>query len=74
MSIQGWWAGRRRRRLEAYDENFGHATAEEQQEIKRRSRLWVLSWRNARGLPEGTGMSPTGTPIDFTADQKPPRY
>ena len=26
------------------------------------------------GMPEGTMISPTGTPIDFTADQKKPKY
>jgi hypothetical protein len=26
------------------------------------------------GMPEGTGISPTGTPMDFTADEKPPRH
>ena len=26
------------------------------------------------GRSVGTGTSPTGTPIDFTADEKPPKY
>jgi len=75
MSIRGWWVGRRERQLEEYDRSFGRATAEEQDQIKRRRYFrGRLQTKATGGMPEGTGMSPTGTPIDFTADQKPPRY
>jgi hypothetical protein len=75
MSIRAWWTSRRQRKLEAYDNSYGHATAEEQREIKgRRSFRGRLQTRATGGMPDGTGISPTGTPIDFTADQKPPRY
>lgn len=73
MAIRGvrsWWATRRRHKQAAYDKNHGYATAEEQTKLKRR-RLRTLA---TGGMPEGTGISPTGTPMDFTTDQKPPRY
>ena len=75
MSISAWWASRRQRKLEAYDKNHAYATAEEQQQLKRRGlfrRRMDVSITG--GMPEGTGISPTGTPMDFTADEKPPRY
>jgi hypothetical protein len=75
MRISGWWASRRQRKLEAYDKNHAYATAEEQQQLKRRS-LFRRSLDSSitGGMPEGTGISPGGAPIDFTADEKPPRY
>jgi hypothetical protein len=69
-AVRGWWAGWRQHKREAYVKNRGYATAEEQQHLKRR-RLRTLA---TGGMPEGTGISPTGTPMDFTADEKPPRY
>lgn len=75
MTIRDLWASRRQREREAYAKNFGHATAEEQQQIRRRRYFrGRLASRATGGMPDGTGISPTGTPIDFTADQKPPRY
>jgi hypothetical protein len=75
MSITGWLANRQRRKREAYAKNNAYATAEEQQQLKRRS-LFRRSLDSSitGGMPEGTGISPSGTPIDFTADEKPPRY
>jgi hypothetical protein len=75
MSIGGWWARWQRRKLEAYDKNHGYATAEEQEQLKRRNRVRSrLAARATGGMPDGTGISPTGRPIDFTADEKPPRH
>jgi hypothetical protein len=75
MSISGWWAGRRRRMQEAYAKNHAYATAEEQQQLKRRGLFRRrMDASITGGMPEGTGISPTGTPIDFTADEKPPDY
>lgn len=74
MSISSWRASRRRRKLEAYKKNFAYATAEEQQQLKRRGLFRRrLDMSITRGMPDGTG-APGGTPIDFTADEKPPRY
>jgi hypothetical protein len=75
MSISSWWANRRQRKLEAYDKNYAYATAEEQQQLKPRSlfRRKVDSSITG-GMPEGTGISPTGIPMDFTADEERPRY
>ena len=70
LNIRGWWASRRQRRLEAFTKNREYATPEEASKLKRR-RLRTLA---TGGMPEGTGISPTGTPMDFTADEKPPRY
>lgn len=71
-AVGGWWASRRRHNREAYAENFGHATPGEVEEIrKHRHRFSALV---SGSMPEGTGISPTGTPIDFEADEKPPRY
>jgi hypothetical protein len=75
MSISDWWASRRQRKLEAYDKNHAYATAEEQRQLKRRSFFRrSLDSSITGGMPEGTGISSGGTPIDFTADEKPPRY
>lgn len=69
-TVRAWRASRRERKLEAYAENLGNATPEERANTK-----WSrLRARATGGMPEGTGISPTGTPIDFTADEKPPRY
>jgi hypothetical protein len=70
MSIRSWWTGRRRNRQAAYDKNHGYATADEQTKLKRRK----LGTFASGGMPEGTGISPTGTPMDFTADDRPPKY
>jgi hypothetical protein len=70
MSILNRWASRRRRRRAAYAESLAYATPEEVAKTKR-SRLKTLV---TGGMPKGTGISPTGTPVDFTADEKPPRY
>ena len=75
MPIRGWWASRRQQKLDAFDKNHGYATAEEQQQLKRRSLFRRgLDARATGGMPDGTGISPTGTPMDFTADQERPRY
>ena len=69
-------ASRRRHQLDAYAENFGHATPEEAEKLRASRKLFRnrLKTLVTGGLPDGTGISPTGTPIDFTADQKPPRH
>jgi hypothetical protein len=75
VSISGWWARRRRRKLEAYEKNYAYAAAEERQQLKRRSLFRRrLDFSITGGMPEGTGISATGTPMDFTADEEPPRY
>ncbi len=72
--VRGWRASRGRRKLEALAEGRGHATAEELEEIDKH-RHKRFSTLLTGDLPEGTGISPTGTPIDFTADEKsPPPY
>ena len=74
MSISNWWANQRQRKLKAYDKNHAYATPEEQQQLKRRGLFRRgLDASITGGMPEGTG-APGGTPIDFTADEKPPRY
>lgn len=70
MGIRSWWTGRRQNKQAAYEKNHGYATAAEKTKLKRR-KLRTLA---TGGMPEGTGISPTGSPMDFTADQKPPRY
>jgi len=65
-----WWAGRRQRQQDAFTKNRAYATPEEAGKLKRH-RLKALV---TGGMPEGTGISPTGTPMDFTADEKPPRH
>ena len=75
MSISSWRASRRQRKQEAYDKNNAYATAEEKQQLKRRGLFRrPLDLAITGGMPEGTGISPGGTPIDFTADENPPRY
>jgi hypothetical protein len=69
-SIRGWWGSRRQHKRDAYAENQVYATDEERQKLKRHR----LDTSITGGMPEGTGISPTGTPMDFTADEKPPRY
>lgn len=68
--VRGWREGRRRRKLEALAEGRGHATAEELEEIEKHHHKF--STLLTGDMPEGTGISPTGSPIDFTADEKPP--
>jgi hypothetical protein len=68
--VRGWWASRRQRQRDAFIKNRSYATPEGAGKLKR-SRLKTLA---TRGMPEGTGISPTGTPMDFTADEEPPRY
>lgn len=70
MSILSWWASRRQHKREAYAKNHAYATPEEREKLKRRR----FKTRLTGGMREGTGISPTGTPIDFTADEKPPRH
>jgi hypothetical protein len=70
MSIRGWWASRRQRKREAYAERYGYATPNELEKTKHST----LDTLVTDGMPEGTGISPTGTPMDFTADLKRPRY
>ncbi len=75
-TVRGWRVARRQQARRAYAESRVFATAEEQEEIKRnRHRLSrLVGTLVSGGMPEGTGISPTGTPMDFTADQKPPRH
>jgi hypothetical protein len=70
-TVAGWWAIRRRHEREAYADARGFATPEELDEVERHR---PFSSRVTGGMPEGTGISPTGTPMDFTADEAPPRY
>lgn len=70
MSILNWWAGQRRRQREAYAKNTEFATPVEAEKLERRRFKTLLTG----GMPEGTGISPTGEPMDFTADEEPPRY
>jgi hypothetical protein len=70
MSIHGWWVSRRQRKREAYAERYGYATSKELGKTKHK----ILDTLVTDGMPDGTGVSPTGTPIDFTADLKKPRY
>jgi hypothetical protein len=75
MSISGWWASRRERKQEAYSKNYAYATPAERQQLKRRGLFRRrMDASITGGMPEGTGISPTGTPIDFTADEEPPRH
>jgi hypothetical protein len=71
-TVRGWWASRGQHQREAYAESRGFTPedAEEQEELKDPP----LATRLTGGMPEGTGIGPTGTPTDFTADEKPPRY
>jgi len=72
MSIPSWWARRREHKRAAYAESRGYLSDEELDTVKRRfSRVRM---RGIGGLQQGTGTGPTGTPIDFTADEKPPKY
>jgi hypothetical protein len=75
-TIRGWFTGRDERHREAHARDYGDATPEEAAEIKERKSIfrWTLKAEATGGMPDGTGISPTGTPIDFTADQKPPKY
>jgi len=66
-----WWRGRKERKSAAYAESRGYLSDEELTNVKRRFRPRITG---TGGLPEGEGVSPTGTPIDFTADEKPPKY
>jgi hypothetical protein len=70
-SVRAWLTKRQQHEREEYADKRGFATDEELEGVKQKHR-----WSAAvtEGMPEGTGTSPTGTPIDFTADQKPPRY
>ena len=70
MSILNWWASRQQRKREAYTKNHASATPQETEKLKRR---WFKT-RLTGGMPDGTGISPTGRPMDFTADEKPPPY
>lgn len=75
-TVRSWWARRRRHEHEEYDDSYGRATPDEMEQLDdvkhpMRNRLKILA---TGGMPDGTGMSPTGTPIDFTADEKPPRH
>ncbi len=74
--IRDWRTSRRQQKLDAYARNLGHATPEEAEELRGPRKLFrnrMKAFVNG-GLRDGTGISPTGTPIDFTADQKPPRH
>lgn len=75
-SVRSWWGRRGERERAAYARNEDNATPQESAEIKERRGLmrFRLKALSTGGLREGTGISPTGTPIDFTADQKPPKY
>ena len=74
--VRSWLGRRGEREREAYARNEGNATPEEAAEIEERRGLmrFRLKALSTGGLRDGTGISPTGTPIDFTADEKPPRY
>jgi len=65
-------ASRRERKRAAYAESRGYLSDEELGTVKRRFRRTEM--RSTGGMREGTGISPTGTPVDFTADEKPPKY
>jgi len=58
-------ASRRERKRAAYAES----RADETLEADAARRKGFIEGRSA-----GTGTSPTGTPVDFTADEKPPKY
>jgi hypothetical protein len=68
-TLRSRYAKRQERKREAYAEERGFATAEELEEMKESAKL-----RRRGGMGVGKGRSPTGTSIDFEADQKPPRY
>ena len=74
--IRDWRTSRRQQKLDAYAKNLGHATPEEAEQLRGARKLLRNRLKTfvTGGMPDGTGISPTGTPIDFTADQKPPRY
>ncbi|HUZ16323.1 MAG TPA: hypothetical protein VMU72_09120 [Gaiellaceae bacterium] len=75
-TIRGLLTGRDGRQREAYTRDLGNATPEEAAEINERKGIWRFRMKaySTGGLPEGTGISPTGTPIDFTADEERPKY
>jgi hypothetical protein len=70
ISVRGWLASWRHHEREAYAESRGSATDEELEEAKNRRKFSPFA---TAGMPKGTVTGPTGTPTDFTADQKQPR-
>ena len=72
-TVRGVWASRRRHEREAYADEYGYATPQEVEAIKGGMRRRRFAVRVGGAMPRGRGMSPTGTPIDFTADEEPPR-
>jgi len=75
-TVRAWRTGRRQRKQDAYAESRGYATPEEAENLDESKKLTRNRFKlfGTGGMPDGKGISPTGSPIDFTADEKPPRY